>query len=168
MDEGFINTIYHASPLHDVGKIGIPDNILLKPGLHKAKEWEIMKTHASLGYAILGQGNSSSPFTKMGAEIALNHHEQWNGGGYPNGLLGEQIPLSARMMTIGDVYDALHTKRPYKEAYSHKKTVAIITKGDGRTSPDHFDPQILVAFQKMADRFEEIYAEHVDDLFDKF
>jgi putative two-component system response regulator len=163
MDENFINTIYHASPLHDVGKIGIPDNILLKPGRHTPEEWEIMKTHAALGHSILGHGKSTSPFTQMGAEIALSHHERWCGGGYPNGLVGVKIPLSARIMAISDVYDALRSQRPYKMAFTHTQAVQIITEGDRRTLPGHFDPEILNAFQKMSAHFEAIFAEHADD-----
>ncbi|MEO8417756.1 MAG: HD domain-containing phosphohydrolase [Methylophilaceae bacterium] len=163
MDVEFINTIYHASPLHDVGKIGIPDHILLKPARHTPEEWEIMKSHATLGHSILGHGKSSSPFTRMGAEIALNHHERWNGGGYPNDLKGKQIPLPARMMALADVYDALRSKRPYKPAYTHENSVQIITAGDGRTSPEHFDPAILNAFKQMSGRFEEIFEEHADN-----
>ena len=163
MDADFINTIYHASPLHDVGKIGVPDSILLKPSRHTPEEWEIMKNHAALGHSILGQGKSASPFTKMGAEIALSHHERWNGGGYPNGLEGEQIPLSARIMGIADVYDALRSKRPYKEAFTHERSMQIIIEGDGRTMPEHFDPAVLNTFQKLAGRFDDIYCVHRDD-----
>ncbi|MFD1121290.1 two-component system response regulator [Methylophilus flavus] len=162
MSPDFVDTIYHASPLHDVGKIGIPDYILLKPGPHTPDEWEIMKTHAALGHSILGNGKSTSPFTTMGAEIALNHHERWNGTGYPNGIKGEAIPLSARIMIISDVYDALRSKRPYKTALSHEQTLHIILKGDGRTRPEHFDPMLLSTFAKLAERFREIYEEHAD------
>ncbi len=162
MSSDFIDTIYHASPLHDVGKIGIPDYILLKPGPHTPAEWEIMKTHAALGDSILGHGKSASPFTMMGAEIALNHHERWDGSGYPNGLKGERIPLSARIMMISDVYDALRSKRPYKAAFTHERAIQIITEGDGRTFPEHFDPMVLSTFQKLSSRFRDIFDEHSD------
>lgn len=163
MPSEFVDTIYHASPLHDVGKIGIPDHILLKPGPHTPEEWEIMKTHAALGNNILGQGRSSSPFTIMGAEIALNHHEHWDGSGYPNGLQGEDIPLSARIMIIADVYDALRSKRPYKPAFTHEHTMQIMLEGDGRTSPTHFDPMVLVSFKRLSERFRQIFDTHADE-----
>jgi len=162
MSPDFIETIYHASPLHDVGKIGIPDHILLKPGAHTAEEWEVMKTHTILGNSILGQGKSSSPFTIMGAEIALHHHEHWDGSGYPYGLKAEAIPLSARIMIMSDVYDALRSQRPYKPAFTHELALQVIMQGDGRTHPDHFDPMILSAFVKLADRFRDIFEEHSD------
>jgi len=162
MSPEFIDTIYHASPLHDVGKIGIPDHILLKPGAHTAEEWEIMKTHTILGNSILGQGKSTSPFTIMGAEIALHHHEHWDGSGYPYGLKAEAIPMSARIMIMSDVYDALRSQRPYKPAFTHELALEIIMQGDGRTHPDHFDPLILNTFVKLAERFREIFEEHSD------
>jgi putative two-component system response regulator len=162
MPADFIDTIYHASPLHDVGKIGIPDHILLKPGPHTAEEWAIMKTHSALGDSILGHGKGTSPFMMMGAEIALNHHERWDGSGYPNGLKGEEIPLSARIMMMSDVYDALRSKRPYKLAFTHEHAVKIIMEGDGRTQPVHFDPMILDAFKKLSARFRDIFEEHAD------
>ena len=162
MPADFINTIYHASPLHDVGKIGIPDHILLKPGPHTPEEWEIMKTHSALGDSILGHGKGTSPFMMMGAEIALNHHERWDGSGYPNGLKGEEIPLSARIMMLSDVYDALRSKRPYKQAFTHEHAYRIITEGDGRTQPGHFDPMILNSFKKLESRFKKIFDEHAD------
>lgn len=157
----FHDAIYQASPMHDIGKIGIPDHILLKPGSFTPEEWNIMRTHSVLGASILASG--TSPYTRMGAEIALNHHERWDGSGYPNGLKGEAIPLAARIMQICDVYDALRSRRPYKPPFEHARSVDIITRGDGRTRPEHFDPQVLAAFTAQADRFATIYAEHADD-----
>jgi putative two-component system response regulator len=115
-----------------------------------------MKSHAAMGAKILG--NSKSRYLNMGAEIALNHHERWDGGGYPAGKQGEEIPLSARIMNICDVYDALRSKRPYKVAFDHATAVEIITKGDGRTHPEHFDPVILAAFSQHHQMFADIFA----------
>jgi putative two-component system response regulator len=156
MDDTFIDNIFFASPMHDVGKIGIPDHILLKPGGFTPDEWEIMKGHAAMGAKILG--NSKSPYLKMGAEIALNHHERWDGGGYPDGKKGDDIPLAARIMNICDIYDALRSKRPYKSAFDHEKTMDIISNGDGRTQPEHFDPQIFSAFKQNHATFNDIFA----------
>ena len=155
LDEEFVDKIFFASPMHDIGKIGIPDHILLKPGGFTPDEWEVMKGHAAMGAKILG--NSKSPYLKLGAEIALNHHERWDGGGYPNGKRGEAIPLSARIMNICDNYDALRSKRPYKPAFDHLKTMDIITNGDGRTRPEHFDPVILAAFKQNHQSFRDIF-----------
>jgi putative two-component system response regulator len=155
LDEEFVDMIFFASPMHDIGKIGIPDHVLLKPGGFAPDEWEVMKGHASMGAKILG--NSKSPYLKMGAEIALNHHERWDGGGYPNGKRGEAIPLAARIMNICDIYNALRSKRPYKSAFDHLNTVDIITQGDGRTQPEHFDPVILAAFKQNHQSFGDIF-----------
>jgi putative two-component system response regulator len=160
MDDAFIDKIFHASPMHDIGKIGIPDHVLLKPASFTPDEWEVMKGHSSMGANILG--NSKSPYLKMGAEIALNHHERWDGGGYPNGKQGERIPLSARIMNICDIYDALRSKRPYKPALEHQKTMDIITHGDGRTRPEHFDPAILVVFKQNHQLFRDIFESYTE------
>lgn len=158
MDNEFIDSIFYASPMHDVGKIGVPDHILLKPGSLTPEEWGIMKSHTSLGAEILNA--KDSPYLKMGAEIALTHHEYWNGAGYPNGLKGEEIPLSGRIMSICDQYDALRMMRPYKPALSHETVVGILTRGDGRTLVEHFDPAIHAAFLGCVDKFCEIYEEY--------
>ena len=155
------DAIYNASPMHDIGKIGIPDHVLLKPGGFTPEEWDIMKTHCTLGASILASG--TSPYIRMGAEIALNHHERWDGSGYPNGLKGEEIPWTARIMQICDVYDALRSKRPYKLPIDHERSLAIITEGDGRTQPEHFDPAVLACFATQAERFATIYESHADE-----
>lgn len=160
MDADFCDVIHYASPMHDVGKIAIQDAILLKPGKFEPHEWEIMKTHAALGERLLR--GSNSPYLVMGAEIAGNHHERWDGGGYPLGLKGEAIPISARITNICDQYDALRSMRPYKPAFTHERTVEIITQGDGRTQPEHFDPRVLEAFKVSVIAFSRIYADRSD------
>jgi len=127
MDKTFCETVFYASPMHDVGKLGIPDRILLKSGEFTPEEWEIMKTHTTIGAGILAE--TLSPYLRMGREIALGHHERWDGGGYPDGLRGDSIPLPARIMQICDVYDALRSKRPYKPAFGHAKTMKIMISG---------------------------------------
>lgn len=161
MDAEFCDIIHYASPMHDVGKIAIPDAILGKPGKFEPHEWEIMKTHAALGAKMLGGTNS--PYLIMGAEIAGGHHECWDGSGYPLGLKGEAIPLPARIMQICDVYDTLRSKRPYKEALSHERSVEIIIAGNEYTLPSHFDPAVLDAFKGCIGRFREIFEVHKGD-----
>ena len=161
LDKEFVENIFHASPMHDIGKVGIPDSILFKPGPHTPEEWEIMKKHSEIGARILS--GSDSPFLKMAEDIAMTHHERWDGKGYPQGLKGDEIALPGRIMNIADQYDALRSKRPYKPAFDHEKTVKIITEGDGRTLPDHFDPQVLNAFKKLTGDFNSIYEEFQDN-----
>jgi len=151
----YCDTIFMASPMHDIGKIGIPDRILLKAGTFENHEWEVMKTHTTIGAAILGGG--ISPYMKMGQEIALSHHEHWDGSGYPHGTAGEAIPNCARIMSVCDVYDALRSERPYKESYDHARAVETIRSGDERTQPAHFDPDVLEAFLRRAADFNDIY-----------
>ena len=156
MDREFCDLIFYASPMHDIGKIGIPDHILLKTGYFEPDEWTLMKSHTTIGSQILA--NNSSPYLKMGYDIALGHHERWDGSGYPGGLKGEAIPLPARIMQLADVYDGLRSKRPYKSAFEHSKAMDIILEGDGRTLPSHFDPAVLEAFHRRANIMEEIFA----------
>jgi putative two-component system response regulator len=160
MGAEFCDEIFYASPMHDIGKIAIPDAILLKPGGFTPEEWAIMQAHAAFGARILEQGGS--PYTRMGAQIALNHHERWDGSGYPQGIAGEAIPFAARLMNIADQYDALRSKRPYKPALPHDRALEIITVGDGRTKPGHFDPQVLAAFDGCAPRWRDIYESMAD------
>lgn len=157
MDSAFRDQIFYASPMHDIGKLAIPDHILLKPGPLEPNEWAIMRTHTTLGREIL-LGNNS-PYLEMGADIALHHHELWDGTGYPSGLAGEKIPLAARIMGICDVYDAMRSKRPYKVAHTHEETINVIRNGDRRIRPGQFDPQILDAFYACSQQFKQIYGE---------
>lgn len=139
--------------LHDVGKIHINPAVLKKKGPLNDAEWQEMKQHPRCGSKIIGD----HPMLAMAKEIALAHHERWDGGGYPFGLKGDEIPLSARIMNIADQYDALRSERVYKPAFDHAKTCSILLEGDGRTMPEHFDPQVLAAFKKVADQLDQIY-----------
>ena len=151
-----MQTLYaQASPMHDIGKIGIPDKILLKPGSLDLSELTVMQSHTILGAQILS--GSHSPLLKLARLIALHHHERWDGSGYPQRLTGPAIPLAARIVSIVDQYDALRSQRPYKNSIDHAGVVKIISKGDGRTSPEHFDPEILNHFVVNNQIFEEIF-----------
>jgi len=156
INEDFIDNIFKASPLHDIGKVGIPDNILLKPGKLNAREFDIMKTHADLGYNTLLEVYRQYPnnrFLKLGINIVRYHHEKWNGTGYPLGLQGTDIPLAARIMAIVDVYDALRSKRVYKAPLSHEESIEIIRQGAG----EDFDPEIAQVFIENESEFRRIY-----------
>ncbi len=153
MPEKFIDAIRIQSPLHDVGKVHIHPDILRKPGKLTDEEWEIMKTHTFYGAKIIGENIRFS----IAQNIALTHHERWDGSGYPRGLKDKDIPIEGRITNIADQYDALRNARVYKPAYDHERTYKIITEGDGRTIPYHFDPQVLKAFKETASQFEEVY-----------
>ena len=151
----YIDLLYKSAPLHDVGKVGIPDAILLKPGKLTDDEFEIMKKHPEIGaeaLSIAEQQMGESSFLSVAREIAHTHHEKWDGSGYPQGLIGDAIPLSGRLMALADVYDALISKRVYKPAFSHEKAKAIILEGEGT----HFDPDVIAAFLTVEDEFKHI------------
>ena len=161
VDAEFVRLIYLTSPLHDIGKVGVPDSVLLKPGRLSDREFEIMKTHTTIGAETLDAAAKHFPgvrFLEMAREIALTHHERYDGSGYPSGLVGDEIPLSGRVVALADVYDALTSKRVYKKAFSHDVAHGLILPERGK----HFDPAIVDAFIEndsefvaVRDRFEE-------------
>lgn len=162
VDERFVETIYWASPLHDVGKVAVPDQVLCKPDKLTQAEFEVMKTHTVRGSDTLRLVTQSYPdndFISMGTEIARSHHERWDGTGYPDGLSGEAIPLAARIMAVADVYDALTSKRCYKEPMSHHEAVAILVAESGT----HFDPSVVEVFCEIASQFDAVRARAVSE-----
>jgi putative two-component system response regulator len=157
-----IEMLFRSAPLHDIGKVGIPDRILLKPGRFEPEEMAIMKTHTPLGRDVIEQAErligAKVGFLTIAKEIAYSHQEKWDGSGYPEGLAGEAIPVSARLMALADVYDAIISRRVYKEGMSHASAVHIITQGRGQ----HFDPDIVDAFLAILDEFQDIAARYAD------
>ena len=158
LDEKECELILYAAPLHDIGKVGIPDKILLKPGRFTQKEFEIMKLHSTLGAKML-EGADNFPVLKVGRIIALEHHERWDGKGYPNGLKGEEIFLYARIVAIADVFDALSSKRCYKEPFSMEKIITIMKEEAGH----QFDAKLVEIFLDNLDKFLEIREKYKDD-----
>jgi putative two-component system response regulator len=151
VDEAFVHLMYLTSPLHDIGKVGIPDTVLLKPGRLSDNEFEIMKTHTTLGAQTLEAALRAFPgvkFLELARDIAISHHERWDGTGYPLGLKGEEIPLAGRIVAIADVYDALTSKRVYKPAVGHELAMTMIEGGAGT----HFDPEMVRAFARIGAR----------------
>lgn len=162
IDGIYIQSIYETSPLHDIGKVGIPDRILLKPGRLTKAEFAIMTQHAQIGGDTLQAAADTRPdavFLRMACEIALTHHERWDGTGYPKGLAGEQIPLCGRIVAVADVYDALTSHRIYKPAYPHERAVQIIKDGSG----SHFDPSLVRAFLKLENEFLAVKSQFEED-----
>lgn len=178
-DDEYARQVFLTAPLHDIGKIGIPDGILLKPGKLSSEEWITMREHTTIGAQILrgeavaqdhvrqlalrteGKGIEvpDNPLMEMAALVAANHHERWDGKGYPANLGGEHIPLAARLTSVADVYDALCSKRPYKEPFTEKQVLEIMQRGSGT----QFEPAVFEAFTRRVERFREIRAEFDDD-----
>jgi len=155
LSDEFTDTLTIASAMHDVGKIGIPDAILLKPGPLTPEELKIIESHTTIGAKILK--GTSFPLLQMAASIAMTHHERWDGSGYPKKLKGKAIPVEGRIVMMADQYDALRSPRAYKSSLDHKTAYGILTQGDAMTSPEHFDPDVMRAFKDTASMFEEIY-----------
>jgi response regulator RpfG family c-di-GMP phosphodiesterase len=158
IDKNYLDNLVIASSLHDIGKVGVPDQILLKPGGFTPEERQIMETHAMIGgkcLAAVGEQLGADDFLQLAREIAFSHHEKWDGSGYPYGLIGEAIPLSGRIVALADVYDALRSRRPYKAPMPHEKAKAIILEGNGL----HFDPDVVTAFLECEELFLEV-SEH--------
>jgi len=155
LTEDIIELLYKSAPLHDIGKVGIPDKILLKPRKLDDDEFEIMKTHAQLGSDALQSTEATlgtNSFLMLAREIASTHHEKWDGSGYPNGLKENEMPISGRLMAVADVYDALISKRVYKPAFSREKAMSILVEGRGQ----HFDPDIIDAMLEIESEFIRI------------
>lgn len=179
LEQGFVEMLFLASPLHDIGKIGIPDRVLLKRGALTTEEWDLMKQHCAIGSEILRQepqsmtvfqrwgrdplevrqARADNPLLSMAASIAMTHHEKWDGTGYPEGLAGEAIPLESRVVALSDAYDALRSERPYKPAYSETEALEIL----GSEVGEHFDPNVHAAFEGARDEFRSIRAELSDE-----
>ncbi len=161
LSEDEAQLIFDAAPMHDVGKVSIPDMIMQKRGPLDEQEWEIVKRHPVFGANLLA--GSPSQLLETAREIALTHHERWDGTGYPQGLTGNDIPLGGRLVMLVDTYDALRSRRPYKPAFTHTKVCDIMLHGDDRTRPTHFDPQLLDAFREIHEQFDVIFSEIAEE-----
>lgn len=164
LDDETIRLLYKSAPLHDIGKVGIPDAILLKPGKLTPEEWVVMQSHAVLGRdaiarAAQGLEGKEWAFLRHAMDIAYCHHERWDGSGYPNGLRGDDIPVSARLMAAADVYDALISRRVYKPPFPHQKAMDIILSDRGK----HFDPDVVDAVMELSDQFRDIASSYSDE-----
>ncbi len=162
LNDAIIEMLYKTSPLHDIGKVGVPDHILLKPGKLTADEWEEMKKHTIYGHEALLRAEEelgTTDFVQMAREIALSHHERWDGTGYPYALKGDDIPVSGRLMAVADVYDALISRRVYKQPYPHEEAVQTILEGAG----NHFDPDIVAEFARQQQAFVHIATQYSDE-----
>lgn len=162
LDDETVTLLYKSAPLHDIGKVGVPDSILLKPGALNKDEWEEMKKHAWYGYEAILRAEEklgSTSFLRVAREIALTHHEKWDGSGYPDGLKGEDIPVAGRLMALADVYDALISKRVYKEALNHEQALTGIIDAQG----SHFDPDVVSAFIALQDDFWSVAQKFSDE-----
>jgi len=162
IDSRLVDLLSRSAPLHDIGKVGIPDSILLKPGALSAEEAAIMRRHAWLGFQALRKSSTAlgaTSFLDVAMDVTYSHHERWDGSGYPRGLAGEDIPLAGRIMAVADVYDALRSKRPYKPAFTHEVSLRILREGEGRT----FDPTILSAALEAEAELEAIADELSDE-----
>ena len=162
LSDSNINMLFKSAPLHDIGKVGIPDRILLKPGRFEPEEFEIMKTHTTLGRDAIAHAEkalgTNVDFLAFAKTIALSHQEKWDGTGYPDGLSGDDIPIAARLMAVADVYDALISRRVYKAGMPHEKAVAIMIEGSG----SHFDSDIIDAFVALQEDFREVAKRYAD------
>jgi putative two-component system response regulator len=168
LDSATVGLFAKSTPLHDIGKVGIPDAILQKPGRLTPEEFEIMKRHTIYGRDAIARAESmlgaeaDNSFLRVAREITVSHHEKWDGSGYPFGLAGEDIPLVGRIMAVIDVYDALISRRVYKPPFTHRRAMDIITEGDGRVMPGHFDPHVLEVFVARQEDIRRIALDYVD------
>ncbi len=153
--------IFRAAPMHDVGKIAIPDDLIRKRGSLDGGDRQVMESHTLIGASLLEGSNSR--LLDMAREIALTHHEHWDGTGYPHALVGDQIPIAGRIVMLSDHYDALRSRRSYKRGFEHEATCRIILEGDGRTLPCHFDPKLLQIFAEVHPEFDAVFEQYKDE-----